>query len=416
MIAHPKSLYKQTGIGRSHILIPLVIILFLSCSSQNKEPRLESTKSSLNPKYINDSTLVFDQQYQKSVFGFIRNKTLDLLSSDTSFGSIDNQWNSARINVVLEYCTDPTVRNFWLHVVVKDQLENYGIKNTEAIMKTFYENSTDSTSIQELRQLYDGELEERKEHTIIQYKTVGPFSLDAHIFFPDKHKTGQRLPAIVLFHGGSWYQGKPEWIFGSCKRYASLGIVAIAIEYRLYDRHGVTPLECVSDAKTALRWIRHNAALLGIDSNKVVASGFSSGGHLVACTAMVNILDEPGEDTTISAAPNAMIFSSSCFDPTLDPWFVKQVEQHFPPQSVSPNHNVRAGFPPSLVIHGTEDKMCPFWTAEQFAESMKKAGNRCELYRLQGATHFYFFEKKYRDDAIQVEEKFLASLGFLSGN
>lgn len=397
-------------------MIPFVIVLFLSCSGQKKESGLEKTKTSLDPKYINDSTLVFDGQYQKSVFGFIRNKALDLISSDTSFRSIDNQWNSARTNVVLENCIDPTVKNFWLHVVVKDQLENYGIKNADAIMKTFYENSTDSTSIRELRQLYDSELVGRKGHTIVPYKTVGPFSLDAHIFFPDKNKKDQRRPAIVLFHGGSWYQGKPEWMFGPCKRYASLGIVAIAIEYRLHDRHGVTPLECISDAKSAIRWVRQNASTLGIDPNKIVASGFSAGGHLVACTAMLDILDERDEDTTISAAPNAMIFSSSSFDPTLDPWFVKQVENRYQAKRVSPNHIVRPNLPPSLVVHGTEDKMCPFMTAEKFAKSMTKAGNTCELHRLQDAPHFYFFEKKYRVEAAEAEERFLISLGLLSTN
>ena len=213
---------KESSIGWPYTMILLVIALFFSCSGQNKEPGLENTNTSLDPGYINDSTLVFDQQYQKSVFGFIRNKTLELLSSDTSLRSIDNQWNSARISVVLENCSDPTVRNFWLHVVVKDQLENYGIKNTDAIMKLFYENSTDSASVHEISKLYNDDAAGRKGHTIVPYKTASPFSLDAHVFFPDKHKKGQHRPAIVLFHGGSWYQGKPEWMFGSCKRYASL--------------------------------------------------------------------------------------------------------------------------------------------------------------------------------------------------
>jgi acetyl esterase/lipase len=393
----------------------VIILLILSCSDPRKEQQAGNRNTTLDPNYINDSTRVLDQQYQKSVFGFIRTKTLEFLSSDTALRNTDNRWNLARTKVVLEYCTDPTVRNFWLYVIVKDQLENYGIKNTDAMMKTFYENSTDSASAREIRELYSSNFEGRKGHTIIPYKTVGGFSLDAHIFFPGKHDK-QHRPAIVLFHGGSWSQGKPEWVFGSAKRYASKGLVAIAIEYRLYDRHGSTPRECISDAKSALRWVRKNAVQLGVDPNKIIASGFSAGGHLVACAAMLGILDDADEDTTISTVPNATIFSSSCFDPTLDPWFVKEVEQQYEPREVSPNHNVRSGLPPSLVIHGTEDRMCPFRTAEEFAERMRNAGNRCELHRLQGATHFYFFEKKYRDEAIQSEEKFLASLGFLSRN
>ncbi|MBI3587035.1 MAG: alpha/beta hydrolase [Ignavibacteriales bacterium] len=390
----------------------VIILLILSCSDQRKEQQPGNRNTTLDANYINDSTRVLDQQYQKSVFGFIRTKTLELLSSDTALRNTDNQWNLARTKVVLEYCTDPTVRNFWLYVIVKDQLENYGIKNTDAMMKTFYENSPDSASAREIRELYSSDFEGRKGHTIISYKTVGGFSLDAHIFFPDKHDKKHR-PAILLFHGGSWYQGKPEWVFGSAKRYASRGLVAIAIEYRLYDRHGTTPLECISDTKSAIRWVRKNADDLGIDPNKIVASGFSAGGHLVACAAMLSILDEPGEDTTISPVPNALIFSSSCFDPTLDSWFVKQVEPRYSAKSVSPIHTVRSSLPPSIVVHGTKDRMCPFWTAEKFAQSMSKAGNICELHQLQGAEHFYFFEKKHREEAILSEEKFLVSLGFL---
>ncbi len=386
----------------------------LSCSSQNKEPQGGNTDSSIDSRYLNDSTLVVDKQYQAKVFGHIRSKTFDLLSSDTSLSTMDNRWNLARVKVILGTFTDPAVRNFWLHVVVKDQIENYGIKNADPIMNLFYANSNDSASVHEIRELYNTDVQERKRHTIAVYKTVGPFALDAHMFYPDNFQKGQQRPAIILLHGGSWYQGKPEWMFGSCKRYASLGMVAIAVEYRVYDRHGVTPLECISDAKSAIRWARKNAVSLGLDPNKIVASGFSAGGHLVACAAMLNILDEPGEDTTNSSKPNAMIFSSSCFDPTLDQWFVKQVEARYPAQSISPNHLVRSSLPPSLVVHGTNDRMCPFRTAETFVSEMTKAGNRCELHRLQDATHFYSFEKKYRDDGIRAEEKFLTSLGFLS--
>lgn len=391
-----------------------ILLLMLSCSDPGKEPQVGEGNITVDPKYLNDSTLVLDQEYQKTVFGFMRAKTLELLSSDTALQKTDNRWNEARVKVVLEQCTDPAVRDFWLYVVVKDQLENYGVKNAGAIMKTFYENASDSGSVQEIRGLYNSDFEGRKKHTITPYKTVGGVSLDAHIFFPDTNRYKSPRPAIVLFHGGSWYQGKPEWVFGSAKRYAGQGLVALAIEYRLYDRHGTTPLECVSDAKSALRWVRKNAASLSVDPDKIVASGFSAGGHLVASAAMLSILDEAGEDTSVSAMPNAMILSSSPFDPTLDPWFVKQVEQRCEPKEASPYHNVRSGLPPSLVLHGTGDAMCPFPTAEAFAERMKNAGNSCTLHSLQGATHFYFFDKKYRDEAVQAEEKFLASLGFLS--
>jgi acetyl esterase/lipase len=51
------------------------------------------------------------------------------------------------------------------------------------------------------------------------------------------------------------------------------------------SRQGVTPAACVEDAKSAERWLRQNAARLGLDPNRIVAAGGSAGGHIAACTA-----------------------------------------------------------------------------------------------------------------------------------
>ncbi|OGC76655.1 MAG: hypothetical protein A2Z27_03440 [candidate division Zixibacteria bacterium RBG_16_50_21] len=297
---------------------------------------------------------------------------------------------------------------------MEDQIENYGSKNIEPLLHTFRENCTDFEAVAKIEQLYQADLTLRQGHTIKIYKKAGNFDLDAHIFLPPDWKRADRRPAIVFFHGGSWHQGKPEWMYPSCQKYASLGLVAIAPEYRLYDRHGTTPLECISDAKSLFRWLRENADELGIDPNKIAAYGFSAGGHLIACAAMLNILNEPQEDMLVSSAPNLMILSSACFDPALDSWFVQQVKKRLTPESCSPNHNIRPGLPPALVIHGSEDKMCPYWTAQLFTEKMQEAGNQCELVTLEGAEHFYFMQDNYRAQAGQATQEFLISAGYLT--
>jgi acetyl esterase len=64
-------------------------------------------------------------------------------------------------------------------------------------------------------------------------------------------------------------------------------MVAISFQYRLIDLHGVTIPDCIDDAKSAIRWARKNTQILGIDNEKVVAEGFSAGGTLAACTAII---------------------------------------------------------------------------------------------------------------------------------
>jgi len=90
-------------------------------------------------------------------------------------------------------------------------------------------------------------------------------------------------------------------------------MVAARADYRVKSRHGVSPKECVEDAKSAIRWVRQNAAKLGADPNRIVAAGGSAGGHIAACTALTPGLDAEGEDTKVSSLPNALVL----FNPVL---------------------------------------------------------------------------------------------------
>ena len=111
-----------------------------------------------------------------------------------------------------------------------------------------------------------------------------------------------------------------------------------------------------------------------------------------------------------------MIFVSSCFDPTLDNWFVKQVEKSYPAKYCSPIHNIRKTLSPSIVIHATLDRMCPFWTAEKFSKEMSNAGNNCKLVRIEGAGHFFMFEEQYREQLSKAINEFLISLDYIQTN
>src|SRR4030066_288235 len=279
----------------------------------------------------------------------LRQKTLEELEKDSTLRKMDNQFLTAKLRVVLREVTNPNKKNHWLYIILKDQLENYGIKNIDNLLASFRQNCTDSQYLAEIDSLYRKDLARRSNHTIKTYKTVDGFSLDAHIFYPPDFKKGDKRPAFVL----------------------------------------------------------------GIAPDKIVASGASAGGHMVACAGIIPGFEEPTEDLKISSVPNAMIFYYSCFDPTLDPWYVKQVQKRTKPENCSPNHNMRSGVPPAIVFHGTLDKMCPFWTAKEFCEKMSKTGNRCELNAFEGAGHFFTFQEKYADEVDRRVEKFLKSLGYL---
>jgi len=99
------------------------------------------------------------------------------------------------------------------------------------------------------------------------YREVDGEPLTAYVFHPPGHETGDAGPAILLFHGGGWSVGSPEWTFASARRFASRGMVAVSVEYRLSGGEA-TPVDALADTCAAFRWVRRNAKDLGVDPDK----------------------------------------------------------------------------------------------------------------------------------------------------
>jgi len=258
--------------------------------------------------------------------------------------------------------------------------------------------------------------------TVETYKEVNGTALKVWIFQPaEKAAAGAKRPAIVFFFGGGWTSGSPSQFERQCRHLAARGMVAITADYRVASRQQVKPTVCVADAKSCLRWVRKNAERLGIDPERVVAGGGSAGGHLAAATATLPGLDEAGEDTRVSAVPNALVL----FNPALalapfpglesKGFESKQDPERFgcPPEAISPIHHVSEHLPPTLILHGRADTTVPFASAEAFATEMKKKGNRCDLVGYEGQAHGFFNTTRY-DETLAEADKFLVTLGYLA--
>ncbi len=252
------------------------------------------------------------------------------------------------------------------------------------------------------------------------YKTIGDTKLNLYIFAPT---TATNAPAIVFFFGGGWSGGSPQQFETQCRYFASRGMVAIAADYRVKSRQNAKPVQCVADARSAIRWVRAHARMLGINPNRIAAGGGSAGGHLAGCTPFISEFDEKGEDANVSAEPNALVL----FNPAL----VLAPLPGFEPQGfgtrvsaerlgaegsrISPAHHIKAGAPPAIIFHGRADTTVPFATAEAFTAAMKKAGNRCELVGYDDQPHGFFNREPFRTKTLIEADKFLASLGWLTG-
>lgn len=249
------------------------------------------------------------------------------------------------------------------------------------------------------------------------YKTIDDVQLSLDIFVPKECASYASLPGVVFFHGGGWNGGSPSQFHPHCQYFASRGMVAMSAEYRLGERHGTTPYECVADGKSAIRWIRAHAPDLGIDPDKLVAGGGSAGAHVAAAAATVPGFDENGEDCTISARPDALVLFNPVFDNGPGGFGHDRVKDQW--QDFSPLHNIAAGVPPSIVFLGEEDALIPVSTAQEFKRRMNQVGARCEVWTYAGQPHGFF---NYRDCSnpyyaatVYEADKFMASFGYLNG-
>jgi acetyl esterase/lipase len=230
--------------------------------------------------------------------------------------------------------------------------------------------------------------------------------------------------AVVFVHGGGWNLGEAKMFDPHCRYYASRGCVAITVEYRRANQTGATIFDCIADVKAALRWIRAHAAELGILPNHILAVGDSAGGHLVACAGVIKGLEAPDEDLKISSRPDAMVLFYPVIKTTMPGgWDLARLSEKSGGPAVaararefSPVDNVSAGVPPTLIMHGTADKLTPISWSEQFVKAMKEHGNQVELVPFAGQDHA-FVTPHYGPDEIIVKalkrmDEFLRSLGW----
>jgi len=188
------------------------------------------------------------------------------------------------------------------------------------------------------------------------------------------------LPVIIYFGGGGWECGGVEYQLPSSAWFRDQGILSITADYRVRKRHGTTPLECVEDAKSAVRYIRSHAKDLGINPNKIIVAGGSAGGHLALCT-LIEGGDAPDENLKISTKPNALVLHNPVLGIGFRPDFFAEHPEF------SPILNIKKGWPPTIISNGTQDKTTPYSGAVNFTKKMNELGNECELITVKDADH-----------------------------
>jgi acetyl esterase/lipase len=248
------------------------------------------------------------------------------------------------------------------------------------------------------------------------YKAVSGTELRLHVFTSQSGKSTSK-PAVVFFFGGGWTTGTVTQFVPQAKHLAARGMVAVVADYRVFGRHQTSPFEAVADAKSAIRWVRGHAPELGVDPSRIVASGGSAGGHLALSAATLDGFDEPGENTKVSSEPNALVLFNPAVDTSGDtpPILVQRFAGRG--RELSPQHHLRRGLPPTLILHGKADTTVPYPDVERFCADSRARGNSCELIGYDGAPHGFFNPGRggtWHSDTLREMDSFLTRLGYLA--
>jgi len=242
------------------------------------------------------------------------------------------------------------------------------------------------------------------------YKKTPQGELRIHMHYPKGWAARDQRPAIVFFFGGGWTQGTVEQFRPQAEYLAQRGMVAARADYRVRGRHGTTPDKCVEDAKSAVRWLRANAAKLGINPNRIAASGGSAGGHIAACTSTIPGFEAEGEDASISSRPNLLVL----FNPVLNtvPIGEKFGMGEFG-RRISPNHHLTKDVPRTIIFFGTEDKLNE--GGKEFIAKARELGFPARMYLAPGRPHGFFNRSPWLERTIFLMDEFLATNGYLEG-
>lgn len=228
-------------------------------------------------------------------------------------------------------------------------------------------------------------------------------------------------PTLILIHGGGWVGGTKEATALRALPFLQMGWAVVNVEYRM-ARVALAPA-AVEDCLCALRWVIRNSDDFGFDTDRIVVTGYSAGGHLSLTTGMTPAsagLDRrcPGNEP-LEVAAIVNWFGITDVGDLLDgedmktyavAWLGALPDRYDVAERVSPLTYVRAGLPPVLTIHGDADPTVPYAHGVRLHQALEQAGVPNRLHTVPGGGHGNFSLDEFQE-AFRVIRDFLGEHG-----
>ena len=231
----------------------------------------------------------------------------------------------------------------------------------------------------------------------------------ADIYSPLDHDRTKPLPGIIVIHGGGFNDGDKARgrELNISENLTLKGYVCMSINYKLRRVKGqVTWPQSVYDAKAAVRYLRKEAANLGVDPDKIGVIGCSAGCNLSMMLATTGAADgfdavkgEPYQDVSARIACAIGFYGAVDLMNYHDMKMFAKTREEAPElyKKGSPITYLDAQDPPMLLVHGTADVTVPLSQSETYLRIAKEKGAPCALEVIPDAPHTFDLQPKQRD-------------------
>jgi len=214
---------------------------------------------------------------------------------------------------------------------------------------------------------------------------------------------------VIFMVSGGFFSSHEAISPGMYQPFLERGYTVFAVVHGSQPRFIIPEIE--QDIHRAVRFIRHNAAKWNVSPDHLGITGGSAGGHLSLTMGTQGKPGDPKAKDPVDRESSA-VQAVACFFPPTDflNWgkegddsvgygTTAQFAPAFGPRcatpegrqelgkEISPINYVTAQMAPTLVIHGSVDRMVPLYQAQIFEKRCKEAGANFKLIVKEGADH-----------------------------